>query len=354
MRDRSHPAHFARMWADCAWLFRSLTENLEQCVFVLDRAGRCLAANDHFCRWLKRPYAEIVGRYLSDFWPYPLSRQEVAAHEGILRGEWIEGEEEGPGGRQTAFVRIRKAPLRDESGTVCGVLCLFREVPVEPHGEPAAGQTSRREMRDRLTRSILHDLDNLLASLANPLARLRASMPPRAVEAELVTLHNAVSQAQTLIDRLLRLPHGASCEARPIEVQAEPAALPSFARLIEKTILVVEPDRSVALLATTILSHWGFRVLSSEEARRASALYHDQQGQIDLVLVEEDLPGQSGWELANELLALNPRLAIVLVNATGAPAPAWQSAALRLSFLSKPYTPEQLVQCVWTALSAPA
>lgn len=268
MRDRSHPAYFARVWADCAWLFRSLTENLEQCVFVLDRAGCCLAANDRFCRWLKRPYPDIVGRPLSDFWPYPLSQQEVAAHERILRGEWIEAEEEGPNGRQPSLVRIRKAPLRDADGTVCGVLCLFREVRVEPHDEP-----------------------------------------------------------------VIR---------------------PSLAKLFEKTILVVEPDRSVALLATLLLSQGGFRVLCCEEGGRAAEIYRDKQGEIDLVLVEEDLPGLSGLELANELLALNPRLPIVLVNAAGTSAPSWQALPVRLSFLSKPYTPEQLIQSVWSALATTA
>jgi PAS domain S-box-containing protein len=353
MRDRSHPAYFFRIWTECAWLFRSLTENLDQCVFVLDRAGRCLAANDRFCRWLKRPHQEVVGRHLGAFWPYPLPRQESAVHEHILRGEWIEAEEEGPVGRQTSLVRIRKAPLRDAEGIVCGVLCLFREVPVEPPVEPAAAQTSRMEIVGRLTKSILQDLDNLLASLAAPLARLESSVPPQVAEPELATLHNAVTQAGTLINRLLRLTNGASSAARPTDVHAEPAALPSCAQMFEKTILVVEPDPSVAMLATTILSHWGFRVLASEEGVRASAIYRDQQGQIDLLLVEEDLPGQSGLELANDLLALTPHLAIVLVNAAGDPASSWRTASSRLSFLSKPYTPEQLVQSVRNALSTP-
>jgi CheY-like chemotaxis protein/PAS domain-containing protein len=268
MRDRSHPACFARVWTECAWLFRSLTENLEQCVFVLDRAGRCLAANDLLCRWLRRPHAEIVGRHLCEFWPYPLPRQQGNAHQRILRGEWIEVEEEGLDRQQPSRVRIRKAPLRDAEGIVCGVLCLFREVPLEPHDYPTTAQE-----------------------------------------------------------------------------------LPSFDRLFEKTILVVEPDRSVELLARTILSRWGFHVLSSEEGVQALAIYREKQGRVDLVVMEEDLPDQSGWELANGLLSLNPRLAIVLVNAASAPPPSWPTAPLRLSFLSKPYSPEQLVQCVGTALS---
>jgi PAS domain S-box-containing protein len=250
--------YLARALAECAWLFRGLTENLDQCVFVLDRESRCIAANDRFCRWLKRPHAEILRQPLAAFWPYPLSDQEAAAHERILRGEWIEVEEKGQRGGQFSVIRIRKAPLRDAEGTVCGILCMFREVPVEPSQET---------------------------------------------------------------------------------------------RFLDKTILLVESDLGIALLTTTLLSQWGFRVLFSEDGRLAVEMYRDKRREIDLVVVEENLPEQSGLELVNELLAINPRLAIVLVSGTGA-APSWQSATSGLSFLSKPYTPEQLIRCLWTALSA--
>jgi PAS domain S-box-containing protein len=262
MMDRVGQRRFARVWANCAWLFRSLTENLEQCVYVLDQDGRCIAANDAFCRWLKRPQMEILGRPVVDFWPQPLSEREVAGHECILRGEQIELlEEKRPRGRQTSLVHIRKAPLRDAEGNVRGVLCLLREV------------------RD------------------------------------------------------------------------EPAALPCFQSLMEKTILVVEPDTSIARLATTLLSQRGFRVLSSEDGRRAVELFRRKPGEIDLVIVEENLPGRSGLELMNDLLAINPRLAFVLVSGFGSPPPSWGASTPSLSFLSKPYTPDQLMQSVWSALA---
>ncbi|MGH7221877.1 MAG: response regulator, partial [Gemmataceae bacterium] len=95
----------------------------------------------------------------------------------------------------------------------------------------------------------------------------------------------------------------------------------------------------------------GFRVLPCEESRLAVELCRQKQGEIDLVVVEENLPGQSGLEVTNELLAINPRLSIVLVSAAGRPAASWSATISSLALLNKPYTPEQLIQCVWTALA---
>jgi PAS domain S-box-containing protein len=332
--------HLARALAESAWLFRALTENLDQCVFVLDRDGCCIAANDRFCRWLKRPHGEILGQPLAAVWPYPLSEQEAAAHERILRGEWIEAEEEGQRRGQTSVVRLRKAPLRDAEGTVCGVLCLFREVLIEPNRETSSGQSSSLPILGGLMSGALHDLGRQLALLSNSMVLLQTALPPGVAEAELTNLWNGVNQASAFIDRLLRLAHRSPGGLRPISP-----------RFLDKTILVVESDLGIALLTTTILSQWGFHVLFSEDGRLAGEMYRDKWREIDLVVVEEDLPGQSGLELVNELLAINPLLAIVLVSAAGTP-PSWRAATPGLSFLSKPYTPEQLMRCVWTALSA--
>jgi PAS domain S-box-containing protein len=226
MREHLGAARFARLWAESAWMFRSLSENLDQCVYVLDRDGRCLDANDGFCRWLKRPRSEILDRPVANFWPSPLAEREAAENERVLRGEWIETEEERPRGRHTSRVRLRKAPLRDAEGNVCGVLCLFREVVTEPApptcggGQGGGWQASRMELLGRLTSGVLHDLRNLLTLLGTPLSLLQENLPAGRGEAELATMRNAVKQGSTLAERLLRWARGDSGEVRPIDVNA--------------------------------------------------------------------------------------------------------------------------------------
>lgn len=220
MRDHLYREQFVRLWDESAWLFRGLTENLDQCVYVLDREGRCLDANDGFCRWLNRPQREILGRPVGDFWPHPVPEREADELERVLRGEWIETEEERPRGRRTSWIRMRKAPLRDAVGNVRGVLCLFREVAAEPAEAMSCRQTSRMELLGRMTSGILHDLRNLLTLLGTPLSLLQASLPPGLGESELATLWSAVKQGSAFTERLLRIAREEPGELRPIDLNA--------------------------------------------------------------------------------------------------------------------------------------
>lgn len=220
MKDHLYREQFVRLWDESAWLFRGLTENLDQCVYVLDREGRCLDANDGFCRWLNRPQREILGRPVGAFWPHPVPEREADELERVLRGEWIETEEERPRGRRTSWIRMRKAPLRDAVGNVRGVLCLFREVPGEPADAMSCRQASRMELLGRMTSGILHDLRNLLTLLGTPLSLLQASLPPGLGESELATLWSAVKQGSVFTERLLRIAREEPGELRPIDLNA--------------------------------------------------------------------------------------------------------------------------------------
>jgi PAS domain S-box-containing protein len=264
MTDIVGGSDFAALWAGSAWLFRSLAENLHQCVYVLDRDGRCVAANSAFARWLERPAAEIVGRSVVDLWPTVVAEGDAIEHERILQGERIDRQEERPRGGQALLVHLRKAPLRDDDGVVHGVLCLFEEVASEP-GRAAAEQL------------------------------------------------------------------------------AFTTVAPSS---LEKTILLVEPDINLILLATRILRPHGFEVRAVREGRQAMQTYRQLQAKIDLVILEQNLPGPSGLETLNELLTIEPHLKVLLMSVAGRPQTSWWENTPGLGFLSKPYTADQLMQAV--------
>lgn len=115
---------------DGAWLFRSLAENGDWCLFVLDAAGRCVTVNDACCRWLKREGKEIVDRVVADFWPFAGTRDETE-NEQVRQGQRIDTEEQGVRDGRLYRLYVRKAPVRDDAGGVRAVLCLFREIAVE-------------------------------------------------------------------------------------------------------------------------------------------------------------------------------------------------------------------------------
>src|SRR5262249_10606818 len=64
--------------------YRSLLENLEQCVFLKDTALRFVAVNAPFCRAVGRAEADILGKTDLDLYPPELAERNRAADRQVL------------------------------------------------------------------------------------------------------------------------------------------------------------------------------------------------------------------------------------------------------------------------------
>jgi CheY-like chemotaxis protein len=269
MTDTVSQSESAQRWANSAWAFYAVADNVDQCVYLLNRDGCCFAANTALMEWLDRPLSEIIGRKCIDFWPPFVAQRDAADLNRILRGERFDSDELRPRRGQQLLVRMRKTPLRDESGVVCGAVCLFREIAAAPIG-------------------------------------------------------------QTPLPWMAR-----------VAVQAP----------IEGTVLLIEPDVSVILMTSRILEAEGFHVMSVREGRQAVKIFRQRQAEIDLVILEQNLPGPSGLETMNELLAINRHPRILMTNSAGKPEPSWCAKTPGLGYLNKPHSPTQLMRAVRHLLS---
>ncbi|MHB1309818.1 MAG: hybrid sensor histidine kinase/response regulator [Limisphaerales bacterium] len=108
---------------DSESLYQSLVGNLPQQVFRKDLTGRFTFGNDHFCRSLGKPLAEILGKTDLDFFPAPLATKYRADDQKVVAsGETFEGEEEHrQGDGQSLWVSVVKTPLRDAAGQIVGL-----------------------------------------------------------------------------------------------------------------------------------------------------------------------------------------------------------------------------------------
>jgi PAS domain S-box-containing protein len=204
MDSNSHPdSATARGAAESP--YRALADNLDQCVFLLDPAGRHVAVNRSFCQWLGRPEADLLGRTAFDLWPPPLAEQDAAEDRRVLQGECIESEGQRPRGGEVRTVQVVRVPLRDGRGAVCGVLGLFRDVTEERRRKEWYRQAVALETVGRLASGVIHDFNNLLTVLEGNLWLLRASLGPSRPEQELAAMEKAVSQAAGLAGQLLAL-----------------------------------------------------------------------------------------------------------------------------------------------------
>jgi two-component system cell cycle sensor histidine kinase/response regulator CckA len=140
------------------------------------------------------------------------------------------------------------------------------------------------------------------------------------------------------------------------EAEPEPEPLQQLQGIAEgsETILLVEDDAAVRALTRTILKSRGFRILEAGSPADARNLCSAYEGSIELVLSDVVLPGMSGPELVQYLMALRPKMKALYVSGYPQRDQAKRGIPTSLSpFLPKPFTPEELTRKVRETLDTP-
>ena len=105
-------------------------------------------------------------------------------------------------------------------------------------------------------------------------------------------------------------------------------------------VLLVEDEVSLRMLAVKVLSNHGYRVTCAENGLQAwEAL---QSEDFDLLVTDIQMPKMTGNELVKKVLESKPQLPVLMMSGYN---PAGQIPA-EVSFLPKPFTPQQLVEKV--------
>lgn len=82
-----------------------------------------------------------------------------------------------------------------------------------------------------------------------------------------------------------------------------------------RTILVVDDDPWVRVLARDMLAGEGFRVLEASDGPDAIRVASEHPGPIHLLLTDVVMPGMNGCELATGLSALLPGMKVMFMSA---------------------------------------
>jgi two-component system, cell cycle sensor histidine kinase and response regulator CckA len=142
-----------------------------------------------------------------------------------------------------------------------------------------------------------------------------------------------------------------------IEVRASihGEAMPSAAALAgAETILVVEDQQDVRILAMEVLKAYGYHVLGAAHGGEALALEAGHSGPIDLMLTDVIMPGMTGRELADQLIALRPNMKVLYMSGYTQNVIAHQGVLdPSVAYLPKPFTPQGLAAKVHEVLHPP-
>ena len=82
-----------------------------------------------------------------------------------------------------------------------------------------------------------------------------------------------------------------------------------------RTILVVDDDQWVRMLARDVLAGEGYRVLEASDGQDAIRVAAEHPGPIHLLLSDVMMPGMNGCDLAAGLTALLPGMKVLFISA---------------------------------------
>ena len=114
------------------------------------------------------------------------------------------------------------------------------------------------------------------------------------------------------------------------------------------TVLVVDDESLVLTMADTILSDFGYKILTANNAQKALALLSQPGNQVDLVITDLVMPGMGGRELMERIRQLYPDTPMM-------PTSGYVMAEDKKSgvgYLQKPFTSTELLLKVKAALAA--
>jgi len=117
-------------------------------------------------------------------------------------------------------------------------------------------------------------------------------------------------------------------------------------------ILVIDDDRHMRSACSRVLSKAGWSVVCSETGEEGLKQVKNSAEKIDVVLVDQLMPGMSGMEVLAQIRTINPILPVIIMTGSATDETA---AEIRqqgaFDCLAKPFTPEQLRNVITKAVA---
>lgn len=117
------------------------------------------------------------------------------------------------------------------------------------------------------------------------------------------------------------------------------------------TVFFVDDDDRLRTVTCRLLAARGFQVLEAESAERALEVLDEYEGDIDVVLMDINLPDGWGASVAQRLRDVRPNMAVVFTTGYADVDPILASALNDAEFVvKKPFSTEQLVEILERAI----
>ncbi|HEY3760223.1 MAG TPA: response regulator [Verrucomicrobiae bacterium] len=117
-----------------------------------------------------------------------------------------------------------------------------------------------------------------------------------------------------------------------------------------ESILVVDDEAIVLVIARTALENYGYRVLTATNGLEAISLLNERSKSIDLVITDMAMPLMDGAVTASALRRIKPGIKIIAAGESGTEAADAMGQSEMDAFLAKPFTVEKLLKTAQAVL----
>lgn len=112
-----------------------------------------------------------------------------------------------------------------------------------------------------------------------------------------------------------------------------------------ETILLVDDEPSLSIIASSTLESFGYRVLTAADGAEAVAVYLEHRAEVAVVLTDMMMPVMDGPAMIHAMMRINPAVKVIATSGLNANGNLTKVAEMRVKhFLIKPYTAETLLK----------
>lgn len=151
------------------------------------------------------------------------------------------------------------------------------------------------------------------------------------------------------------LPRARSATAGPGKLSGRHSGL-GGSRLLDgrETILLVDDEHPFRSVMRAMLAFRGYTVLEAVDGAEAVQRYRDAQSQIDLILLDLQMPRMNGWDTLDKILEINPAARVLLLSGGQTdPPPGRASADQANGIISKPFDTVVMLRTLREILDKP-
>jgi PAS domain S-box-containing protein len=294
-------------------------------IVITDPSGVMLYVNPAFERATGFSRVELLGRSTEVLRSEPhdgefyRKLQETFGRGGGWRGTFINRRKDGTLYEEDAVI----SPVRDRSGRIAQYVLASRN-SIPPEREEASPGGGATESAGNFTGGVVHDFNNLLTAISGYCDLLLHRVPEYSeLRKDVEQIRKAGDRAAGLTQQLLALSRSQHLRAkepelpRPLANSTTPRDGDHSGSMIlprgTETVLLVEDEEAVLLLAREILRRCGYTVLEARRGREALLLSEAHRGTIHLMLTDVAMPRMDGQELAERMRLLRPDTKVLFI-----------------------------------------